>query len=85
MDREEGQSRNNENHGKSHGAERYGIRLQRSGRLGNILLARQKPGDGNLADNTWFWNYSCGIVLILSRFIPIIGQPFKPGTVIGSA
>ena len=51
MDREEGQSRNNENHGKSHGAERYGIRLQRSGRLRNILLARQKPGDGNLADD----------------------------------
>ena len=28
-----------------------GIRLQRPGRLGNILLARQKPGDGNLADD----------------------------------
>lgn len=27
-----------------------------------------------LGDNTYFWNYSCGIVLILSRFIPIIGQ-----------
>ena len=27
-----------------------------------------------LGDNTWFWNFSCGIVLILSRFISIIGQ-----------
>lgn len=27
-----------------------------------------------MSDNTWFWNYSCGIVLILSRFIPIVGQ-----------
>ena len=27
-----------------------------------------------LGDNTYFWNYTCGIVLILSRFIPIIGQ-----------
>ena len=27
-----------------------------------------------LGDNTWFWNFSCGIVLILCRFIPIIGQ-----------
>ena len=25
-------------------------------------------------DNTYFWNYSCGWVLILSRFIPIVGQ-----------
>ena len=24
--------------------------------------------------NTWFWNYSCGIVLILGRFVPIVGQ-----------
>lgn len=27
-----------------------------------------------LGDNTWFWNYSCGIVLILSRYLPIVGQ-----------
>ena len=27
-----------------------------------------------LGDNTYFWNYSCGWVLILSRFIPIVGQ-----------
>ena len=31
-------------------------------------------GFEGLGDNTWFWNFSCGIVLILSRFIPIIGQ-----------
>ena len=85
MDREEGQSRNDENHGKSHSAECHGIRLQRSGRLGNILLARQKPGNGNLSydrdetaqneDNT-------------ARVIPepgIIGQSLEPGTVIGGA
>lgn len=27
-----------------------------------------------LGDNTWFWNFSCGIVLILGRFVPIVGQ-----------
>ena len=36
--------------------------------------ANNGSGFEGLGDNTWFWNYSCGIVLILSRFIPIIGQ-----------
>lgn len=31
-------------------------------------------GFEGLGDNTWFWNYSCGIVLILSRYLPIVGQ-----------
>lgn len=36
--------------------------------------ANNGSGFEGLGDNTWFWNVSCGIVLILSRFIPIIGQ-----------
>lgn len=36
--------------------------------------ANNGSGFEGLGDNTWFWNYACGIVLILSRFIPIIGQ-----------
>lgn len=36
--------------------------------------ANNGSGFEGLSDNTWFWNFSCGIVLILSRFIPIIGQ-----------
>ena len=36
--------------------------------------ANNGSGFEGLSDNTWFWNYSCGIVLILSRFIPIVGQ-----------
>ena len=36
--------------------------------------ANNGSGFEGLGDNTYFWNYSCGIVLILSRFIPIIGQ-----------
>lgn len=36
--------------------------------------ANNGSGFEGLGDNTWFWNYSCGIVLILSRFLPIIGQ-----------
>ncbi|MEG1910745.1 MAG: potassium-transporting ATPase subunit KdpA, partial [Bacteroidales bacterium] len=36
--------------------------------------ANNGSGFEGLGDNTWFWNYSCGLVLILSRFIPIIGQ-----------
>ena len=48
--------------------------------LGEILYeftscaANNGSGFEGLGDNTWFWNVSCGIVLILSRFIPIIGQ-----------
>ena len=36
--------------------------------------ANNGSGFEGLGDNTWFWNYSCGIVLILGRFLPIIGQ-----------
>lgn len=36
--------------------------------------ANNGSGFEGLGDNTWFWNFACGIVLILSRFIPIIGQ-----------
>ena len=36
--------------------------------------ANNGSGFEGLGDNTWFWNVACGIVLILSRFIPIIGQ-----------
>ena len=36
--------------------------------------ANNGSGFEGLGDNTWFWNFSCGIVLILSRFIPIVGQ-----------
>lgn len=36
--------------------------------------ANNGSGFEGLGDNTWFWNYSCGLVLILARFLPIIGQ-----------
>ena len=36
--------------------------------------ANNGSGFEGLGDNTWFWNYSCGIVLILGRFMPIVGQ-----------
>ena len=36
--------------------------------------ANNGSGFAGLGDNTYFWNYTCGIVLILSRFIPIVGQ-----------
>lgn len=36
--------------------------------------ANNGSGFEGLADNTWFWNISCGIVLIFGRFFPIIGQ-----------
>ena len=38
------------------------------------VAANNGSGFEGLGDNTWFWNVSCGIVLILSRFIPIVGQ-----------
>lgn len=38
------------------------------------VAANNGSGFEGLGDNTWFWNISCGIVLILSRFIPIVGQ-----------
>ena len=36
--------------------------------------ANNGSGFEGLGDTTYFWNYACGWVLILSRFIPIIGQ-----------
>ncbi len=36
--------------------------------------ANNGSGFEGLTDNTWFWNYTCGIVLILGRFVPIVGQ-----------
>ena len=36
--------------------------------------ANNGSGFEGLGDNTLFWNYSCGIVLILGRFVPIVGQ-----------
>lgn len=36
--------------------------------------ANNGSGFEGLKDNTPFWNYSCGLVLILSRYLPIIGQ-----------
>ncbi|MCI6336595.1 MAG: potassium-transporting ATPase subunit KdpA [Prevotella sp.] len=36
--------------------------------------ANNGSGFEGLGDNTWFWNYSCGIMLILGRFVPIVGQ-----------
>lgn len=36
--------------------------------------ANNGSGFEGLGDNTYFWNWTCGIVLILSRFLPIIGQ-----------
>ena len=36
--------------------------------------ANNGSGFEGLHDNSWFWNFSCGIVMILGRYIPIIGQ-----------
>lgn len=36
--------------------------------------ANNGSGFEGLGDNTYFWNFTCGIVLILSRYLPIIGQ-----------
>lgn len=36
--------------------------------------ANNGSGFEGLGDNTYFWNWTCGIVLILSRYLPIIGQ-----------
>ncbi|WP_071147280.1 potassium-transporting ATPase subunit KdpA [Bacteroides ihuae] len=36
--------------------------------------ANNGSGFEGLGDNTPFWNYACGIVLLFGRFIPIIGQ-----------
>ena len=45
--------------------------------------ANNGSGFEGLSDNTWFWNYYCGIVLILSRFIPIVGQVAIAGLLAG--
>ncbi|MGI6243598.1 MAG: potassium-transporting ATPase subunit KdpA [Prevotella sp.] len=36
--------------------------------------ANNGSGFEGLGDNTWFWNFSCGLVLLLGRYVPIIGQ-----------
>ena len=36
--------------------------------------ANNGSGFEGLSDNNYFWNWTCGIVLILSRYVPIIGQ-----------
>lgn len=38
------------------------------------VAANNGSGFEGLGDNTWFWNLSCGMVLIISRFVPIVGQ-----------
>ena len=40
-----------------------------------VIFSSANNGSGfeGLADNNFFWNYSTGIVLLLGRFIPIIG------------
>lgn len=45
--------------------------------------ANNGSGFEGLGDNTWFWNYATGIVLILGRFIPIIGQVAIAGLLAG--
>ena len=35
--------------------------------------ANNGSGFEGLGDNTLFWNIACGIVMLLSRFLPIIG------------
>lgn len=36
--------------------------------------ANNGSGFEGLGDNTWFWNFTCGLALIISRYLPIIGQ-----------
>lgn len=36
--------------------------------------ANNGSGFEGLSDNTYFWNYTCGIVLIMGRYLPIVGQ-----------
>ena len=45
--------------------------------------ANNGSGFEGLSDNTYFWNYSCGIALILGRFIPIVGQVAIAGLLAG--
>lgn len=41
--------------------------------------ANNGSGFEGLGDNTWFWNISCGIVMLLGRYVPIIGQVAMAG------
>ena len=36
--------------------------------------ANNGSGFEGLGDNTYFWNYTCGLALIISRYLPIVGQ-----------
>jgi len=45
--------------------------------------ANNGSGFEGLGDNNWFWNISTGIVLLLSRFIPIIGPVAIAGLLAG--
>lgn len=45
--------------------------------------ANNGSGFEGLGDNTWFWDLSCGLVLILGRFVPIIGQVAIAGILAG--
>jgi K+-transporting ATPase ATPase A chain len=45
--------------------------------------ANNGSGFEGLGDNTWFWDIACGFVLILGRFIPIIGQVAIAGSLAG--
>lgn len=36
--------------------------------------ANNGSGFEGLGDNTWFWNFTCGLALIISRYLPIVGQ-----------
>lgn len=38
------------------------------------VAANNGSGFEGLGDNTPFWNIACGVVLLLSRFLPIVGQ-----------
>lgn len=45
--------------------------------------ANNGSGFEGLGDDTWFWNFSCGLVLILGRFLPIVGQVAIAGLLAG--
>ena len=36
--------------------------------------ANNGSGFEGLGDNTYFWNFTCGLALIISRYLPIVGQ-----------
>lgn len=36
--------------------------------------ANNGSGFEGLGDNTCFWNYTCGLALLISRYLPIVGQ-----------